>query len=1241
MSAAGHQEPDESVTGTGASREEELRRQQEQDIALHSATSALERVRAEALQYRKERDELRRRLVEARREASEGTSASKALGRDLARLQRRLESLQSGRAHRSAALVRKVRRGLRRRMTVSVKPRSRASITAGPSPKMLPALAEPPVVVPFAEDARRDDPGLLAERAVRAAASAERLAGVATQGRRLRVAAIVDEFTRRCLRLECDLVDLHPDTWQEELEAADVDLLFVESAWRGHEGTWHNAVHRRPAELLALLEHCRERGVPTAFWNKEDPVHFHTFLDAAAEFDHVFTTDADRVPHYRDALGHDRVHLLPFAAQPRLHNPVEGELPRKDAMVFAGGYYTRYTERMRDLDALLEGASSVVPVEIFDRMLGTTHDAYRFPERYEQYVVGSLDPSRIDYAYKGYRFALNLNSVKQSQSMFARRAYELLASGTVTLSNYARGLRVMLGDLVPMTDGSARAAEIVAGLRDDAVRYDRLRLMGLRKVHAEHTYRERLRYVVAAVTGAPYELELPSVLVVARVASTEQLDQVDMTVRAQSGVRARLVVVTQEAAVAAEAGRREVGVAEAGASLADLTTSEDAGVAVLDARDWYGPTYLQDLVLASRYAGNDVVGHAGYSALVDGRVEERAVHRAYRPCSGLAARRSLVLPELAARTGLAALLDDPAVLDAATQLTVDRFDYLQDGAGADPDVVEPLRGVLDLDTGAPVADVLREIDRTPAMAPDRPVISHEVLLGLRTREQVTTRRVRGGVRVTSRMEEDQRTNVWIGRPFPIAALWPDHDVRYSIESEGAVEVAPFIRFFDEHGTALASVTRHANVAVHLTPPEGAVSCRLGVRFIGRGEATVSAFNVGPDWGLPTARPGTGRVLVLTNAYPAYDDLYRNGFVHARVRTYLQDGLSLDVFRYAPTMPQSYAEFEGVEVTTGNDADLHRVLEEGDYDTVLVHFLLAGMWDTLRPHADRLRVVVWLHGAEVQPWWRREFNYETPEALEAAKPASDARLALWRGLVDDLPDRTSFVFVSQYFADEVMTDLERTFPADRVSIVHNPVDTDIFRYVPKPPEQRTRILSIRPYATRKYANDLSVAAVLELSKEPWFDELEFRFVGDGTLFDEVLEPIRDLPNVTVQQGFLTQPEIAELHREYGVFLVPTRMDAQGVSKDEAMASGLVPVTNAVAAIPEFVSDAEGYLAPPDDASGMADAIRDLYHHPEVFAAKSAAAAARVRAQTSADVVVPAEIALIRGERPDPAAQDRTA
>lgn len=111
------------------------------------------------------------------------------------------------------------------------------------------------------------------------------------------------------------------------------------------------------------------------------------------------------------------------------------------------------------------------------------------------------------------------------------------------------------------------------------------------------------------------------------------------------------------------------------------------------------------------------------------------------------------------------------------------------------------------------------------------------------------------------------------------------------------------------------------------------------------------------------------------------------------------------------------------------------------------------------------------------------------------------------------------------------------------------------------------------------------------------------------------------------------EIAQLHKEYGVFLSPTRMDTQGVSRDEAMASGLVPITNAVAAIPEFVDASCGILAPAEDATALADGVCKLYESPDLFEQLSKAAAQRVMQQTAAMRTVAQEIDLVFQERKD--------
>ena len=69
--------------------------------------------------------------------------------------------------------------------------------------------------------------------------------------------------------------------------------------------------------------------------------------------------------------------------------------------------------------------SGFKPFDIYDRNFGKNDPNYQFPKAYQPFIVGSLPFSEIDKAYKGYHYAINLNSIKQSQTMFARRVFEL------------------------------------------------------------------------------------------------------------------------------------------------------------------------------------------------------------------------------------------------------------------------------------------------------------------------------------------------------------------------------------------------------------------------------------------------------------------------------------------------------------------------------------------------------------------------------------------------------------------------------------------------------------------------------------------------------------------------------------------------------------------------------------------------------------------------------------------------
>src|SRR5699024_2942008 len=156
----------------------------------------------------------------------------------------------------------------------------------------------------------------------------------------LRAAVILDDFAMLAWSCEFEIVAVTPRDWQSQLEAAPVDLLLVESAWHGNKDAWQYQLtgSKAPSEpLQELVTHCREQGIPTVFWNKEDPPHFEDFLDTARLFDQVFTTDVTLLPRYREEFGHDRVAVLPFAAQSAVHNPVRPQHGHQERDVaFAG-----------------------------------------------------------------------------------------------------------------------------------------------------------------------------------------------------------------------------------------------------------------------------------------------------------------------------------------------------------------------------------------------------------------------------------------------------------------------------------------------------------------------------------------------------------------------------------------------------------------------------------------------------------------------------------------------------------------------------------------------------------------------------------------------------------------------------------------------------------------------------------------------------------------------------------------
>ena len=465
-------------------------------------------------------------------------------------------------------------------------------------------------------------------------------------------------------------------------------------------------------------------------------------------------------------------------------------------------------------------------------------------------------------------------------------------------------------------------------------------------------------------------------------------------------------------------------------------------------------------------------------------------------------------------------------------------------------------------------------------------------------------------------------------------------VDFTGESVGNVNVKLFIiGYSDTEKLQVDSID--LNNTTYIYAKVGIKKAKVALRITGNGEIYITKINIKAfnEHDISTLEEHIigdynkeqDKYLVLTNIYPSSNNLYRNGFVHRRVLLYRENGLDIDVFSLSRTAPSlGKYEFQGSNVYIGDSKGLTTLLKYKNYKKILIHFVNKVMIDSIMEAVPDIPLIIWIHGFETECWYRRWFNYEFTkkdiDRIAKCIEEDSKKVKFMKGLYTNNNKQITFVFVSKWFKEKVAEE-DTCCKVINYEIVPNVIDENLFKFSKKDKEKRKKILTIRPFTSRKYANDLSVKAILDLSKRDFFKELEFAIYGQGDLFNEILQPIKHFENVKIFETFLKQEEIAELHKQYGIFLCPTRLDSQGVSMCEAMSSGLVPIATGITAIPEFVGNNYGILSRAEDYKGLANGIEYLYRNPDKFIEMSSNASKYIQKKCGKSKVISKEIDLI--------------
>jgi len=195
------------------------------------------------------------------------------------------------------------------------------------------------------------------------------------------------------------------------------------------------------------------------------------------------------------------------------------------------------------------------------------------------------------------------------------------------------------------------------------------------------------------------------------------------------------------------------------------------------------------------------------------------------------------------------------------------------------------------------------------------------------------------------------------------------------------------------------------------------------------------------------------------------------------------------------------------------------------------------------------------------------------------------------------------------------------PADKIRVVHNGIDTEIYSVNEEASQSRDGLIMVANTDDRK-KGVLYLLQALQLLRE---EGTKLTIVDDAARHSSYIEDVGPLPSYGFKlvrklnldglvhfTGRLTQDELVKRYAGARIAVVPSLYEGFGLPAAEAMACGTPVVATTGGALPEVVGDA-GILVPPRSADALAAAIRQLLNDKQAQRQMSEAGKKRVREQ----------------------------
>lgn len=170
--------------------------------------------------------------------------------------------------------------------------------------------------------------------------------------------------------------------------------------------------------------------------------------------------------------------------------------------------------------------------------------------------------------------------------------------------------------------------------------------------------------------------------------------------------------------------------------------------------------------------------------------------------------------------------------------------------------------------------------------------------------------------------------------------------------------------------------------------------------------------------------------------------------------------------------------------------------------------------------------------------------------------------------------------------------------ENISVIHNAVDSNIFRPYPEIKNLSQRLITTASADVPLKGLDFSLYALADLSKE--FQDIELLVIGTlrkGGHTDRLIKKLNLNERVTFKTG-VTKDEIAQEYAKSSVAIVSSLYEGFGYPVAEAMSCSIPLIATDVASIPE-ITDNFAILIPPKDSDAIRDSIKKILLEPDLY------------------------------------------